>query len=93
MWFSINFRNKIAPKIRPLLKTFDPQIMKNVKNIERRQKLSDSYKKKEFKRPRYINLLPYGKFFPKFYLDCGSSSLKFLATSLIRHHAKVSADF
>ena len=39
-------RGKIAPKIRTLLRTFEPQIMEKIKNIEPRQKLFGSYKKK-----------------------------------------------
>ena len=46
MELPIKFRKKIAPKIRKPLRTFEPQIMKKFKNIEPRQKLSGSYKKK-----------------------------------------------
>ena len=39
---------KVASKIRTLLRTFEPQIMKNFKKLEPRQKLSGSYNKNDY---------------------------------------------
>ena len=65
----MNSRKKNRPKIRTLLRTFEPQIMKKIKIFEPRQILSGSYKKKSVGKMRQLSPTIHNHVMP-FYCVC-----------------------